>query len=254
MKMRLLPLIIVAYIVIAMTKIGSLITGFTETKSPEMSIISELNPKIAVANEKHEAKPPKDAEHQSGAKEKSDEHGGKDAKKPEDPWKKHERVFDRDSAKISNIRPQDTSNLQKECSDVEIDLLRTLSKRREELDVWAKDAQNKENVLKAAELKIDNKLSELKALKEEVTNLLNEYNDKENIKIKSLVKIYESMKPKDAAQIFERLDMPVLLQVIDHMKEVKVAPILANVNPQRAKEITIEFANQKRLPDASSIK
>jgi len=74
-----------------------------------------------------------------------------------------------------------------------------------------------------------------------------QYNEKENMKIASLVKIYENMKPKDAAKIFEELDMPILLQVVNVMKESKVAPILSAMDPVKAKEISTEFANQKRL-------
>src|SRR3546814_4430099 len=56
--------------------------------------------------------------------------------------------------------------------------------------------------------------------------------------MQSLVKIYESMKPKDAARIFEELDMEVLLEVVERMKERKTAPILAEMNPERAKTVT----------------
>ncbi len=56
------------------------------------------------------------------------------------------------------------------------------------------------------------------------------------------------MKPKDAARIFEELDMAVLLAVGERMKERKTAPILAKLNPQRAKAIAIELAQRRELP------
>ncbi|WP_419902504.1 magnesium transporter MgtE N-terminal domain-containing protein [Kiloniella sp.] len=56
------------------------------------------------------------------------------------------------------------------------------------------------------------------------------------------------MKPKDAARIFEELDMVVLLDVVERMKERKTAPILASMNPKRAKEITLELAQRRDLP------
>jgi flagellar motility protein MotE (MotC chaperone) len=59
------------------------------------------------------------------------------------------------------------------------------------------------------------------------------------------------MKPKDAARIFGELDMVVLLDVIERMKERKIAPILAEMNPQRAKAITIELAQRRGLPEQS---
>jgi flagellar motility protein MotE (MotC chaperone) len=69
-------------------------------------------------------------------------------------------------------------------------------------------------------------------------------------RLQSLVKIYENMKPKDAARIFDQLDMDVLLDVVERMKEARVAPILALVNPQRAQDITIQLAERRKLPIA----
>ena len=53
---------------------------------------------------------------------------------------------------------------------------------------------------------------------------------------RGLVKLYESMKPRDAAAIFNELDMPVLLQVLDRMKEAKAAPVLAAMQPDKARQ------------------
>ncbi len=135
-------------------------------------------------------------------------------------------------------------------SESEIELLQSLSKRRGEIEQKEKDIALKADVLKATEKKIEEKIDELNKLKTEVDSLLAQYNEKEEAKIRSLVKIYESMKAKDAARIFEELEINVLLQVIDKMKEVKIAPILANVSAERAKEITMKLAKQKRLPES----
>lgn len=86
-------------------------------------------------------------------------------------------------------------------------------------------------------------------MKAEVEGLLRQYNEKEDAKIRSLVKIYESMKPKDAAKIFEELDMNILLQVVDKMKEPKSALILAKMDSNKAKELTVLFAQQRKLSE-----
>ena len=54
------------------------------------------------------------------------------------------------------------------------------------------------------------------------------------------------MKPKDAARIFEELDLEVLLQVVQRMKEAKVAPILAAMDPKRATEVTTRLAERRQ--------
>ena len=62
------------------------------------------------------------------------------------------------------------------------------------------------------------------------------------------MKIYETMKPKDAARIFQELELDTLLLVVDRMKERKLAPVLAEMNPNKAMEITVELAKLRQMP------
>ncbi|MEH6477473.1 MAG: hypothetical protein V7727_17405, partial [Sneathiella sp.] len=82
-----------------------------------------------------------------------------------------------------------------------------------------------------------------------IQDLLKKYDAQELRKLKSIVTIYEKMKAKDAARIFNTLDMKVLLDVTGLMKESKLASILGKMNGQRAQELTIELATRKQLPD-----
>lgn len=134
-------------------------------------------------------------------------------------------------------------------SQTEIDVLQSLSKRREELDNRGKELQMREDLLKAAEMKVDGKIGELKGLKDELEKLLAEYKKMEDAEIRSLVKIYENMKPKDAAAIFQELDMTTLLKVVERMKEAKAAPVIAAMSPEKAKELTVRLAQNRTLPD-----
>ena len=133
-------------------------------------------------------------------------------------------------------------------TDTEIDLLQKLAERRSEIERQAEELEERRLLLTAAEHRVDQKVEELKALQVMIQELLVQHDEKEEARFDSLVKIYESMKPKDAARIFEELDMVVLLDVIERMKERKTAPILAQMNPERAKEITLELAQRRELP------
>ncbi len=124
----------------------------------------------------------------------------------------------------------------------EIDVLQKLSERREALDARQHDLELRQNLVKAAEDRIDKKISEMKALQANIQSMLKQVDAQDDSKMKSLVKIYENMKPKDAAKIFEQLDMPVLLGVLTHMKEQKVAPIMESMDPMKAKTITDAIA------------
>jgi len=134
-------------------------------------------------------------------------------------------------------------------TDEEIELLQQLARRRAEIDRRAAELDQRRILLEAAEKRIDEKVAELESLKQTLEELLILQDDQERRQLDSLVKIYESMKPKDAARIFGELDMVVLLDVIERMKERKIAPILAQMNPQRAKAITIELAQRRGLPE-----
>ena len=133
-------------------------------------------------------------------------------------------------------------------TDSEIELLQALSQRRRKLDDRARDVESREALLAAAETRIDEKLEELKRLRSVIEDLVSQYDAEEEAQLQSLVKIYETMKPKDAARIFEQLEMPVLLDVVERMNERKTAPILAEMVPSRAKEVTVELSNRSGLP------
>lgn len=132
----------------------------------------------------------------------------------------------------------------------EIELLQGLSARRAELEKRERDFAVREQALIAAEKKLDEKIAALNEVKKTVESLLKTHEKEEDERIKSLVKIYESMKPKEAARILDGLDAPTLLAVVERMKESKTALILALLNPDRAKQITEELVSRNKLPGA----
>ncbi|MDX1924707.1 MAG: hypothetical protein SFT91_05770 [Rickettsiaceae bacterium] len=127
-------------------------------------------------------------------------------------------------------------------NEEEVKVLMELSKRREELDKYQQQLTLKESFLKATEDKLANKTKDLQTMEQKINNLMAQLEDKSNLRIKSLAKIYENMKATEAAVIFDELEMPLLLEIIRNMKEQKVAPIIAQMNPQKAKDISLEFA------------
>jgi flagellar motility protein MotE (MotC chaperone) len=130
-------------------------------------------------------------------------------------------------------------------SPVEMELLQKLSERRAELDKRAAEQSQREVLLQAAEKRIDEKIARLAALEKDIGGILDKQDEAGEARIKSLVKIYETMKPHDAARIFEQLDMAVLLGVVEHMKERMAAPILAAMDPNKARAVTLALAERK---------
>lgn len=133
-------------------------------------------------------------------------------------------------------------------SQSEIEVLQSLATRRAELDKRERELDQRLAVLSAAEGQIDAKIQKLREIQTTIEGLIEKHEDQENQKIENLVKIYTAMKPKDAARIFEQMDMPILIQVVKGMKERVSAAILSNMSPDRANAVTTELAMQSRLP------
>lgn len=142
--------------------------------------------------------------------------------------------------------------VENKLSDAEIKLLQQLAGRRETLEIRTRAVEKQQALLKAAEARIDQKVREMKSMQETIERLIETYDDQQEAKIRSLVKIYENMKPKDAARIFEELEMDTLLLVAERMKERKLAPIMAKMDPTKAKDITEELARLRQILPASA--
>ncbi len=126
----------------------------------------------------------------------------------------------------------------KKLTDEEIQILQRLSERKKRLVKWQEDLKLKEDVLAVTEERIDKKLEELRKLKKEVEKSLTEYQKIEEEKTQSLVKIYENMKAKNAADILSKMKTAETLPIFSRMKEKNAADILSKMEPRIAQEIT----------------
>jgi flagellar motility protein MotE (MotC chaperone) len=132
----------------------------------------------------------------------------------------------------------------------ELAVLQALGERRAELDAREAELEARERQLAVAEQRIDQKIAELAALQARIEELLQAYDAQEDEQLMSLVKIYETMKPKDAAPIFNSLDLEILLEIISRMSNIRSAPILAQMDPLRAQQVTEELARRmQERPD-----
>lgn len=133
-------------------------------------------------------------------------------------------------------------------SRADINLLQDLTKRRHELDQRERAIDMREKLLAAMSKRLDAKIAKMRTLQASLKKLLAERQAQHSQRIKSLVEVYQHMKPKDAARIFSRLDMPILLEVVSKMSESKLAPILAAMDPAKVQIITTELATKDDAP------
>ena len=153
---------------------------------------------------------------------------------------------DEEDASASGLLSNDPTLL----TQAEIDLLQQLVERREKLEARDKELGMRAGLLDAAETRIDAKTEDLRRLQATIEGLIKKHDDQQSTKMQSLVKIYQNMKPKEAARIFEALDMTTLLSVAELMNERKLAPIMAKMDPNKAKDMTVQLSLLRKLPQS----
>ena len=129
-------------------------------------------------------------------------------------------------------------------SGAERAILERLQERRQELDTRARELDIRESLIKAAEKRMEGQLAEMKATEARITVATQQKDDAQAARFKGLVTMYENMKPRDAAKIFDRLDTGVLLDVASKIEPRKMADILAQMSPDAAQHLTVELASQ----------
>lgn len=132
-------------------------------------------------------------------------------------------------------------------SPITLDILQELKQRREELESREQEFLLRLNALNVLKQELETKIVTLTKLKTNLESSLQQYANHEREKNAKLVKIYENMKPSDAAKIFDDMQTAVLLDVVEQMKETRIAPILASMDPEKAKELTIGLINRKKI-------
>lgn len=136
-------------------------------------------------------------------------------------------------------------------SPQEMEILQQLAHRRDDLAARAAELDRRADLLNAAEARLDQKIKEMKDIEASLNQLLKKSDEQQEAQLRSLVKIYENMKPADAARILEQLDKDTLLPVVERMNERKLAPVMAQMNPMKAKAITEELAKLRQLVNGS---
>lgn len=159
-----------------------------------------------------------------------------------------EEKLNRETAELSNVlqngkpgtadgsEPQSTAFTQSE-----IMILQELAERREALDLRAQEIDKRAIQLKVAEEEIDKKLRQLKDYEQKLQKLVNVYSEQEQANIDAMVKMYTSMKPKDAARIFNSLDMNITVALLKGMKPSSSSAILSQMDSQKAQAVTAEL-------------
>jgi flagellar motility protein MotE (MotC chaperone) len=123
-------------------------------------------------------------------------------------------------------------------------ILERLQQRRQELDTRAHELDIRESLIQGAEKRMDAKLAELKQVEAQIKAATQQKNDAAATQLKGLVTMYENMKARDAAKIFDGLDTNVLIEVSSQINPRTLADIVAQMQPEVAEHLTVELADR----------
>lgn len=139
------------------------------------------------------------------------------------------------------IKPEEN---QQQVSPAEKAILERLQSRRQELEARAREIDIRESLLRAAEQRIQSKTEEMKAVEGRISSAQSAKSEADNARFKSIVTMYEGMKPKDAARVFDRLDMAVLIEIASQIAPRKMSDILGLMTSEAAERLTVELARR----------
>jgi flagellar motility protein MotE (MotC chaperone) len=159
-----------------------------------------------------------------------------------------EEKLNKDTAELTNVlhNGADATNVgtapeSNAFSNSEILILQELAERREALDARSKEIDKRAIQLKVAESEIDKKIQQLKEYEQRLSKLVDQYNQQEQENLNSLVKMYASMKPKDAARIFNTMDLAITVAILKGMKPTSSSSILSQMDSEKAQAVTAEL-------------
>ena len=123
-------------------------------------------------------------------------------------------------------------------------ILERLQARRQELEQRAREIEIRESLLKSAEKRIEGRVEEMKATEAKISTATGQKAEQDAARFKGIITMYEGMKPKDAAKVFDRLEMSVLYDIASQIAPRKMSDILGLMQPEAAERLTVELARR----------
>jgi flagellar motility protein MotE (MotC chaperone) len=133
-------------------------------------------------------------------------------------------------------------------SQSEVEVLQALGTRRQALDQRATQIETQDDLMTAAERRLDERLAQLHQLETTVNGLLGQLDQAQEQRLAALVDVYQRMRAKDAANVFNGLDDGVMVQVASRMRQANLAEVMGHMTPDRARRLTQMLADRARPP------
>lgn len=246
-SVRVLPLVVVAGLCLfALKAMGLLFSGGYVVSG--VAPASAQNPDTAAPVQVAESTPAADKENPPSAA--AEGTGGTETALPSS--SKPEETAKGEPEKVKTARVSRKDRYSKDVTDgpviesptSERAVLEGLGTRRKDLDSREKKIDLRENLLRAAEKRIEARIAELKSIQSKIEGEMKKQDDFRKAQYDNLVKMYSAMKPKDAARIFDRMEIEILTGLAIQMKPRVMSAIMAKMDSAAAERLTLEIATR----------
>jgi flagellar motility protein MotE (MotC chaperone) len=137
--------------------------------------------------------------------------------------------------------------LDKKSREVDFsELYNIMEEERSKLDEKKKDLEEQEKKLKALQAEIAKEYKKLNAIKKELEKEFVQKEEKSDVEIKNIVKLYEAMNPEEAAKAIEKMTTKLAAQLISQINPRKSGKILDSMDTFKVKEITKEMYKKQQ--------
>jgi flagellar motility protein MotE (MotC chaperone) len=133
------------------------------------------------------------------------------------------------------------------------DLLSSLKNRSEEMEKQKRNITQERQEIDASETALQKQLKDLEVRQAAISRQILEQKHADDASIDRLVKIYETMPPRDAATIFNIMEPSILTAVLSVMNPRKASAIMAGMLPEKANKATQLMAPQELTSDQKKI-
>lgn len=132
----------------------------------------------------------------------------------------------------------------------DINHLQKLVERKKQLDDRESELTRTEEEIVKQKEEIEKRMKELEDMRSKISTVLEDKVKIDEQKVDSLTQMYSSMKPPQAAKVFENMDEDLAVEILGRMKKKNAADVLNLLKPEKAQAISEKYAGYRRQPAA----
>lgn len=152
------------------------------------------------------------------------------------------------TAEKSDAKAAEGENKEKrpDWQEDEVNHFQKLVERKKELDAREEELNRMESELQVQRDEIEKRLKSLEDTRQHISSSLKERVVEDEQKVETLVQMYSSMKPAQAAKVLESMDEDLAVEILGRMKKKSAAEVLNLMKAEKAQVFSERYAGYKK--------